>query len=160
MVDLHLAATLHCRMQQQQQQKQQHVQQHVQIKELHSLLRTSAAVLLDHGPDPHTLQWSGGREAGGGRGGAPNEKRHIVLCTCKALLESFRGLQKWQLLSMYLSMRTADMVELKTHQNRPEPRGMLLRVNLLNLDAETELPDAVSKAMRFWDRLTGSTADQ
>ena len=47
-----------------------------------------------------------------------------------------------------------------THQKRPEPRGMLLRVNLLNLDADTELPDAVSKAMRFWDRLTGSTADQ
>lgn len=49
---------------------------------------------------------------------------------------------------------------LVTHQKRPEPLGMLLRVNLLNLDAETELPDKVSKAMRFWDRLTGSTADE
>ena len=47
-----------------------------------------------------------------------------------------------------------------THQKRPEPRGMLLSVSLLNLDAEAELPDAVSKAIRFCDRLAGSTAGQ
>lgn len=37
---------------------------------------------------------------------------------------------------------------------------MLLKVNVANLEAEAEFPDAASKAMRFWDRLTGSTADQ
>ena len=47
-----------------------------------------------------------------------------------------------------------------THQKRPEPLGMLLSVSLLNLDAETVLPDTFSKAIRSWDRLTGSTAGQ
>ena len=47
-----------------------------------------------------------------------------------------------------------------THQRRPEPFGMLLSVKVANLEAEAELPDAASRAMRLWDRLTGSTADE
>lgn len=36
-----------------------------------------------------------------------------------------------------------------THQKRPEPRGILLRVSLPNLDTEAELFEAASRAMRF-----------
>ncbi len=47
---------------------------------------------------------------------------------------------------------------MKDYQNKPEPLGMLLRVRVLNLDTDTDCPTAASRAMRFCERFTGSTA--
>jgi len=52
----------------------------------------------------------------------------------------------------------SDVSQGKAHQKRPEPLGMLLSVRVLNLETDTVASAAASRAMRFWDRFTGSTA--
>ena len=51
-----------------------------------------------------------------------------------------------------------DDIDERAHQNKPEPLGMLLKVAVLNLETDTEVPPEASSCILFWDRFTGSTA--
>ena len=57
-----------------------------------------------------------------------------------------------------IGYRSEDDTDERAHQNKPEPLGMLLKVAVLNLETDTEVPPEASSCILFWEKFTGSTA--